>query len=262
MPTSIHHGAELPRPGSQVEKREPASSPRGGLLERSGPPWVLQCQLAKYRKVARVPEVADQESGDGRHARRQRSRDAVIEAVFALVREGKIPPSADDVADRAGVSVSLLFRNFDGLQDMQRQALERSQADFAHFFAVSDVHEPRLTRVRSHVASRIALFEASSGLLRIGRSRALDHEVFVEGLARVRANLADQTRQRFAAEIDQLTPTEAANLAALIDATTSPEAFDLMSAAHARTSRHITKTWITALDALLEQWVPDTEALS
>ncbi|MGA9277698.1 TetR/AcrR family transcriptional regulator [Ilumatobacter sp.] len=196
---------------------------------------------------------------DGRRARRQRSREAVIEAVFALVSEGKVPPSADDVAARAGVSVSSIFRNFDGLHDLQRQALERSQANFAHLFVVADADEQRTVRIRSHVRARIELLEAASGLLRIGRSRALDHEPLVEGLARLRGRLADQTRQRFAAEIDQLTPAEAANLVALIDATTSPEAFDLMCAAHSRTSRQIAKTWIRALDALFARWVPETE---
>ena len=185
----------------------------------------------------------------------------MIEAVFALVSEGKIPPSAEDVAVRAGVSVSSIFRNFDGLHDLQRQALEQSQAKFAHLFVVVDAHETRTTRVRSHVRARIELLEAASGLLRIGRSRALDHDTLVGGLARLRGRLADQTRQRFATEIDQLTPTDAANLVALIDSTTSPEAFDLMSAAHSRTPRQISKTWITALDALFAEWVADTEEL-
>lgn len=202
--------------------------------------------------------MATEDPADGRHARRKRSRDAAIEAVFELVREGKIPPSADAVAERAGLSVSSLFRNFDGLHDMQRQALERSQAEFAHFYLVSDAHESRAERVRAHVTSRVEFFDAANILLRLGRARAVDHEVFVKGLAHLRSNLADQTRQRFATEIKQLTPTEGVNLTALIDAATSPEAFDLMGAAHSRTSRQITKTWIIALDALLARWVPDT----
>ena len=179
--------------------------------------------------------------------------------MFALIGEGKIPPSADDVAARAGVSVSSLFRNFDGLHDLQRQALERSQANFAHLFAVADADEERSVRVRSHVRARVELLESASALLRIGRSRAMDHEPLAEGLARLRGRLADQTRQRFATEIEQITPAEAANLVALIDATTSPEAFDLMGAAHSRTSRQISKTWITALETLLAQWVPESE---
>lgn len=220
---------------------------------------LLRLLLAKGSDAPYGSDVALQEPVDGRHARRQRSREAVIEAVFALVQEGKIPPSAEDVAARAGVSVSSIFRNFDGLHDLQRQALDRAQADFAHLFVVDDAGEPRDVRVHYHVKTRIELLEAAGGLLRIGRSRALDHEPLIEGLARLRGRLADQTRQRFAAEIHQLTPSDGTNLVALIDATTSPEAFDLMCAAHSRTPRQIAKTWITALDALLDRWVPDTE---
>jgi len=202
-----------------------------------------------------------EESGpvDGRHARRQRSREAVIDGVFALVREGKIPPTAEDVALRAGVSVSSIFRNFDGLHDLQRAALDRSQADFAHLLTADDADEQRSVRIRSHVSDRVALFEQAGGLMRIGRARALDHETLVEGIAGQRGRLAEQTRRRFAAEVDQLAPVGAANLVALIDATTSPEAFELMSAAHARTSRQIAATWTTALDALLAHWVPEPE---
>lgn len=235
--------------------RQPAATP--GVLSRHR----IYCELNLHNvgSVHYPPHVLAQEPVDGRHARRQRSREAVIDAVFALVRDGKIPPSAEDVATHAGVSVSSIFRNFDGLHDLQRQALERAQSDLAHLFVVDDEHESRSVRVRSHVSTRIELLGQADGLLRIGRSRALDHALLVDGLARLRDRFADQTRQRFAAEIDRLTPVEGANFAALIDATTSPEAFDLMGAAHSRTPRQIATTWTTALDALLARWVPETE---
>ena len=188
---------------------------------------------------------------DGRSARRERSRAAIIDAVFALVQEGKVPPHVDDVADRAGVSVSTIFRSFDGVPDMQHQALESFQPKFQHLFTVDDAGRARTERIRSHVQTRVELFGVAGGLMRIGRARALDHEPMVEGLARLRARLAAQTRQRFHVELDQLTPAEAANLGALIDATTSPEAYDIMSASHSRTPRQIARTWTSALDVLL-----------
>lgn len=198
-------------------------------------------------------------SADGRHARRERSRQAVIAAVFGLVQDGKIPPSVDDVAERAGVSVSSIFRTFDGLPDLQRQALDFFQLEFAHLFVVEDADVDRRARALAHVRSRCELYAVAGGLLRIGRARALDHEPMVEGMWRLRRRLADQTRRRFAAETRQLSPAEAANLVALIDATTSPEAFEVMSGVHARSPRQISRTWATALDALLQQWIPDVQ---
>ena len=177
----------------------------------------------------------------------------MIDAVFSLVQDGKVPPTVDDVAERAGVSVSSIFRNFDGLADLQRQALEEFQPKFEHLFVVDDADRPRAERIQSHVRARVELLAAAGGLLRIGRARALDHAPILEGVGRLRGRFAEQTRLRFAAEIEQLSPAEAANLCAVIDATTSPDAFDVMSGAHARTPRQISKTWINALDALLRR---------
>ena len=192
-------------------------------------------------------------AADGRNARRERNRVAVIEAAFALVREGKTPPAVDDIAERAGVSVSSIFRNFDGLADLQRQALDLAHEMWSPSFEVNDADQPLDVRIRSHVRSRVELFDEGAALMRIGRARALDHEPMVAGVARLRARFADQTRARFATEIEQLTPATAADLVAIIDTTTSPEAYDLMAAAHSRTSRQISRAWIAALTLLMNQ---------
>ncbi len=197
---------------------------------------------------------------DGRHARRERNRQAVIDAAFALAQEGKLPPSLDDVAARAGVSVSSIFRNFDGLADVQRQALDTFQPQFAHLFVVDDADAERSLRVKAHVRARVELSAAAGGLLLIARSRALDHEPMVEGIANLRERLREQTRLRFRAELDQLTVAEGASLVALIDTVTSTEAFELMSASHARSRRQITTSWVRAVSVLLDDWVPESGA--
>lgn len=195
-------------------------------------------------------------SGDGRNVRRERNRLAVIEAAFELVQEGKVPPSVETVAERAGVSVSSIFRNFDGLADMQQQAIELSFAKYGSSYEVADADAPQVDRVRSHVRDRVEFYEAAGALLRLSRGRAIDHDPMVEAVARLRTRLADQTRQRFAIEVRGLTPAAAADLVAIIDTITSPEAFELMAAAHARTSRQISRAWVATLTSLLEQPTP------
>lgn len=197
------------------------------------------------------------ENTDGRHARRARNRAAVIDAVYELVKSGKVPPTVDDVAQQAGVSVSSIFRIFDGLPDLQRQALHEFQRRYRRQLAVDDADAPRPDRIRAHVRTRVQLYAEIAGLLRIARSRAVDHQPMLEGLSEFRANMASQTRQRFSLEVSQLTPAAAANLVALIDATTSPDAYDVMTAAHARSDRHITRLWTDTLDAVLASVTPD-----
>ncbi len=196
---------------------------------------------------------------DGRSARRERNRLAVIEAVFSLVDEGKIPPPVESIAERAGVSVSSIFRNFDGLADIQNQAHVHADRRWAAHFVVSDADASQADRIASHVRTRVAMFEADGALMRLARSRALDHEQMVKNLARLRGKFADQTRQRFASEIRQLTPAAAADLVAIVDTVTSPEAYDLMAAAHARSSRQITRAWVSTLTSLLAEVGTATE---
>lgn len=202
-------------------------------------------------------DVADDGAAqsDGRRARRERSRAAVIDAVFALVQDGKVPPSVEQVASRSGVSVSSIFRMFDGLDDMRGQAVEQFEHRFAHLLAADfDEDLPLDQRIDRFVRRRIELSEAAGPLLRVARQRTLDSELVVERVASYRSHLALQTQRCFAAESKHLTPAEAANLIALIDTATTPDAFDLLSATHARTPRQISQTWRRSIAALIEGW--------
>ncbi|HEX7479086.1 MAG TPA: TetR/AcrR family transcriptional regulator [Polyangiales bacterium] len=50
---------------------------------------------------------------DGRHARAEKNRVAVIEALLALLRAGQLAPSTQEIAKRAGVTQRTLFNLFD-----------------------------------------------------------------------------------------------------------------------------------------------------
>ncbi|NND73821.1 MAG: TetR/AcrR family transcriptional regulator [Ilumatobacter sp.] len=205
-------------------------------------------------------DSVDDAPTDGRRARRERSRAAVIDAVFDVVNDGKVPPTVEDVAARAGVSVSSIFRNFDGLPDMQRQAFDTFQHRYRHLLQVTvDPHDPRADRISELVKARIELYVAAGPLMHIARQRALDYQPMADGVGRMRSRLADQTRHAFEPEVRALTPAGAANLVALLDATTSPEAFEVMGATHGRTSRQIARTWSAAIAALLADRTPTTE---
>lgn len=192
---------------------------------------------------------------DGRRARRERSRTAVIDAVFSLIQDGNVPPNAEQVAERSGVSVSSIFRMFDGLDDMRSQAFEQFEHRFAHLLVADfDEAQPLDERINRFVRRRVELNTAAGPLLRVARQRALDHEPMAERVASYRSQLAHQAQRCFAPEAHSLTPTEAANLIALIDTTATPEAFDLLSATHARTPRQILHTWRRSIAALIDNW--------
>jgi hypothetical protein len=66
--------------------------------------------------------------------------------------------------------------------------------------------------------------------------------------------LAEQTQRFFATEAKDLTPANAANLLAMIDASTSPEAFEVLRSSHGRTPRQVERSWRQTVEALTASW--------
>ena len=102
--------------------------------------------------------------------------------------------------------------------------------------------------------ARLDLLTVAGPMMQIARQRALDYQPMAEGVGRSRSQLSDQARAHFASEAAQLSPAEAANLLAVIDAMTSPEAYEVLQAAHGRSDRQISRLWNCSLTAILDRW--------
>ncbi len=74
------------------------------------------------------------EEQDGRRQRSHRSRDAIVQAMLALVGDGHVAPSAEDVAARAGVGLRTVFRHF---KDMESLYAEMTLAVARRFEAMA-----------------------------------------------------------------------------------------------------------------------------
>jgi len=62
---------------------------------------------------------------DGRHARAARTREAIVDALLSLLEEGELDPSADQIAERAGVSRRVMFNHFADREDLLTHVAER-----------------------------------------------------------------------------------------------------------------------------------------
>lgn len=188
---------------------------------------------------------------DGRRARRARGRDAVIDAVFTLLQQGQLRPDVDAVAERAGVSVSSVFRYFDNLDDLYRATIERYFDQFAPLFAVPATGQgPLDDRIARFVDARLALYQAIGPIARAARARAGDHPHLAHTLQDTRVMLAGQVREHFAPELSSRTSARADDLVALIDSLTSFEAWDLLTGSHRRTRPQVRRAWRAGLEAL------------
>ncbi len=92
---------------------------------------------------------------DGRRLRSERTRQLIIEAYLALVREeSPVLPTAAKVAERAGYSVRSVFERFPDLHNLQIAAADYAITQVVAMAATRDVSGGRLVRIRSHVETR------------------------------------------------------------------------------------------------------------
>ena len=190
---------------------------------------------------------------DGRRARRERNRTAVIDAMFALLAEGHFPPSVDEVAERAGVSVSSVFRYFDSLDDLQQETIERYFERFAHLFVLPELEDGGLDdRIEALADARLDLWESIAPIGRMARARAGDQPRIAASLLDTRRFLCQQLRGHFAPDLRGRTAGDAEERVALVDTLTAFEAWDLLHATHEWSRPRIRRAWLTGIRAVLD----------
>lgn len=196
------------------------------------------------------PEPA--EPVDGRRARRERGRAAVVEATIDLVLEGFSPPTVEQVADRAGVSTASVFRYFDTLDELRDETTRRYYQRFAHLLQIPDIGAGALdARIKRFVDSRHQQYSVTAPMARMVRHRASKVAALDEILHRHRAITATDIGTHFAAELDELGAAARAELIGTIATLTSFEAWSELTEDHRRTPAQIRRGWTSVLTRLL-----------
>lgn len=189
---------------------------------------------------------------DGRRARKERGRLAVTNAMIDLVFEGKIPPNAEQVAERAGVSVASIFRYFETLDDLRRATTETYFERYADLFEIPRIGEGSLpTRIDSFVSARVALYDTIEPIARLARLRASEHANLDETLHRVRASRSDQICRHYEIELRAFTPAARDDTIAIISTLTSFESWDQARHDHRRSTTQLRRAWATAIRKIL-----------
>ncbi len=176
-----------------------------------------------------VSESAALANEDGRHARRDRNKDAVVDAYLAMVRDGNPRPSIADVADRSGVSHRSVFRYFADKDELARTAIERQHA-FVGPLVVLTVGPGAsfAERIQRFVDRRLELFDVLAPVARLSRTLVQLQPVVAAELTTSRRYLRAQITHVFQAEFAALSADEARRAAAAIDVLCSFESVELL----------------------------------
>ena len=167
---------------------------------------------------------------DGRLARSARTRHAVVDALLDLLGEGDLRPTAARIAERAGVSLRLVFHHFDDLEAIYSELADRQAERVKPLTVPISVALPFTRRIEEFSAQRGRLLETLSPV----RRAAVLMEPFRPALAKRLKHARDLTRAAaiaaFAPELSKLDASEnekRATIAAL-DVATSWVAWEQM----------------------------------
>jgi AcrR family transcriptional regulator len=144
-------------------------------------------------------------SADGRHARKERNRSAVIDAYIELVSAGNMSPTIDDLAQYTGISLRSIYRYFDDSSEMMSAVTERTFELARPFLEITDQGEGDLDhRIAMFVQCRVLLHRKVAPITRAARARHSTEAPVVEKFARVRSYLGRQVTEHFRPEIGHL----------------------------------------------------------
>jgi AcrR family transcriptional regulator len=102
--------------------------------------------------------MSDVEFIDGRRARRSASREKIITAFLALVRDGVAEPGAHSVAAKAGVSPRTVFRCFEDIETLYRELTTAVREEFLPRATLDLNTTDRAERLERLLKNRAAMF--------------------------------------------------------------------------------------------------------
>ena len=165
------------------------------------------------------PMGTERKQRDGRTVRAERTRQALVEALLALLNEGRLRPTAAEIAERAGVSERSVFQHFSDrealLEAVAREQYERVMPTIRPV----DASLSLAARIDEFVAQRATLYERASGVRRAALLMEPESDVVAGWLTTVRRAGAAEVERVFRREIeatpaDEREPLRAALVAA------------------------------------------------
>jgi AcrR family transcriptional regulator len=138
---------------------------------------------------------------DGRRARRHRSRDLAVDALLDLLSEGVTRPTAQQVAERSGVSLRSIFRIFDDVDTLHSEAAARQLERSRHLFVDVKATGTTADRIDAVVELHDRLYRSVAPVRRAAIRAAPESSALREQLTVARAWLRSEIERVFAPEL-------------------------------------------------------------
>jgi len=190
---------------------------------------------------------------DGRTRRSERTRAAVVDALLDLIDEGELQPSAQTVAERAGVSLRIVYHHFDDLTSLFAAAAARqSERVMALVQTISD-EGAFAERLDEFVAQRARLYHRIFNVRRA--ARLLEHvaPMVADTLQLVRGYKRVEAERVFAHELLKFPPSRRRERAEALGAVASFNSWESLRAHQLLSVEDSRRVLATLIRAVLEE---------
>ncbi len=165
---------------------------------------------------------------DGRRARGERARTVVVDAILDLLQEGDLKPTAERVAERAGVSLRLVFHHFADLESLYAAAADRQFERLRPLIKPIPSDGSFDERLETFLRQRVRMWERIAP----ARRAALLFEPFSKELARrleyARTVARDEVGAVFRQEIERFPRGDRKDVMSALDAASSWQTWEVL----------------------------------
>ncbi len=188
---------------------------------------------------------------DGRAARAERTRNAVVDALLDLIEEGELTPTAQAVAERAGVSLRIVYVHFEDHHKLFAAAAarhtERILADIKPIAATGTL----AARLDAFVTVRARIYQRVFNVRRAARLYEHGSPVVAQTLRFVRALKREEAERVFERELQSLSPSARRDRAAALGAVTSFNTWESLRAHQQLSVEDAKRVWRGLIAAVL-----------
>jgi AcrR family transcriptional regulator len=115
--------------------------------------------------IETMSKSVNTEVPDGRRARSERSKQAIIDASLALMEEGNLIPTAQQISDKAGVGIRSFFRHFEDMETLFATIDEQTRDTTEALFVGGDRDGTLEERILHAVERRAEGFEKQRNMI-------------------------------------------------------------------------------------------------
>lgn len=193
---------------------------------------------------------------DGRRLRSARTRQLIIEAYLALLRENPRIPTAASIAQRAGYSVRSVFERFPDLHALRVAATDEALLKVSTEVAAQPAVGGRQDRLRTHVETRGRVCEEWLPLWRALNANQGDSPDLKGRIRLIRERVIQRVEKMYAPELATLGEHERRQTVLAMEALIDFESWARMRELFGLSFEDACGVWNRALDRLLPPTPP------